>query len=477
MPAPTIGPDLRERLGFECGCQPASVGILGGGALGLAAALRLAEGGCTVTLLEREPQLGGLAAGFKVGPSTLEKFYHHIFKTDRTIIRFIREMDLASNLEWSRPNTSVLQSGRIYSLGSIGALLRLRLLPFPARLRFIASMALLKVTPDERVFRGRRAAPWMKRLMGRRIFDIMWEPMLRGKFGARADDIAMSWLWSRVHERSLSLGYLCGGFQRLYDALGERIRALGGSVLLGTTVTAIRTGKQGPVVQTEDGAEFQFDRLLVTLPTRAFTRLAPDLPEAWVKRYPGPDHYGAQVAIVGLDREFLNGVYWLNINDRDLPFLALVEHTNFRSIVEYGGLHLLYLGNYLPMDHPLFRESDDTVRASIEQALLRIRPDFDRSWIKSFWIFKAPYAQPIVTVNYVDDLPPHRTPIRGVFLANMAHVYPQDRGQNYSLELGERMARTILHDVHPGRPATVGSDRGAGGGGPLGCDTRGLTMA
>jgi hypothetical protein len=49
-----------------------------------------------------------------------------------------------------------------------------------------------------------------------------------------------------------------------------------------------------------------------------------------------------------------------------------------------------------------------------------------------------------VTTNYLDCLPPHRTPLPGVYLANMAHVYPQDRGQNYSLRLGERMARLIL---------------------------------
>ena len=56
------------------------------------------------------------------------------------------------------------------------------------------------------------------------------------------------------------------------------------------------------------------------------------------------------------------------------------------------------------------------------------------------WLF----AQPIVTTEYLSTLPPHRTPLPGVFLANMAHVYPQDRGQNYSLRLGERMARMML---------------------------------
>src|ERR1051326_1097043 len=89
------------------------IGVLGGGALGLAAALRLAQAGHQVTLIEREPQLGGLAAGFKVGPTSLEKFYHHIFRTDTTIIGFIRELGLADRLLWGRPNTSTPAGGRI----------------------------------------------------------------------------------------------------------------------------------------------------------------------------------------------------------------------------------------------------------------------------------------------------------------------------------------------------------------------------
>jgi protoporphyrinogen oxidase len=422
------------------------VGVLGGGALGLAAALRLAQAGRHVTLLEREPQLGGLAAGFSVGPNYLEKFYHHVFRTDTTIIGFIRELGLEDRLLWGQPNTSTLSRGRIVSLGGIPDLLRLPLLPPADRFRFLAGMAVLKAIPNETIFKGWTAARWMPRLMGRRVYDVMWEPILRGKFGARADEIAMSWLWSRVHERSLRLGYLRGGFQLLYDAFGERIRSLGGTVLTGASVTAIRRQDGRTEVHTEAGDVHVFDQLLATVPTRLFARLAEGLPAGFIERYPGPEHFGAHVLILGLDRQLVPGVYWLNINDRDLPFLALVEHTNFLPPADYGGLHLVYLGNYLPMDHPLFGQSDDEVLELFIAAVRRIRPDLDRAWVQRHWVFRAPYAQPIVTTSYLKTLPPHRTPLPGVYLANMAHVYPQDRGQNYSLRLGERMAQMMLAD-------------------------------
>src|SRR4030081_698752 len=93
-------------------------GVFGGGAVGVGAALRLAQAGRRVTLIEREPQLGGLAAGFRVGPNNLEKFYHHIFRTDTTIIAFIRELGLDQHLIWGQPNTSTFAGGRIVSLGT-----------------------------------------------------------------------------------------------------------------------------------------------------------------------------------------------------------------------------------------------------------------------------------------------------------------------------------------------------------------------
>src|SRR6266568_4217858 len=102
------------------------IGVLGAGALGLGAALRLAQAGHQVEVLEREPNPGGLVAGFSVGPSYLEKFYHHLFKTDRTIIALIEELGLGERLVWERPDTSLLYNGRLWGLDSAPDVLRFR---------------------------------------------------------------------------------------------------------------------------------------------------------------------------------------------------------------------------------------------------------------------------------------------------------------------------------------------------------------
>src|SRR5215217_4509344 len=93
------------------------VGVLGGGAAGLTAAMRLAQRGAKVTLIEKEEVLGGLAAGFKVGDNGvyLEKFYHHLFRSDKEIQALIEELGLGDKLEWLDQYTATLYHGRFYS--------------------------------------------------------------------------------------------------------------------------------------------------------------------------------------------------------------------------------------------------------------------------------------------------------------------------------------------------------------------------
>ncbi|HYL41385.1 MAG TPA: FAD-dependent oxidoreductase, partial [Candidatus Binatus sp.] len=287
------------------------------------------------------------------------------------------------------------------------------------------------------------AASWLRSTMGRRGFEVVWDPLFRSKFGDAADEIALPWFWARVHDRTASLGYLDGGFQLLYERLRERVLELGGSVLLGAEVTAIASRDARLAVAVRHGqaaAELALDAVLSTLPTRLTCRLCVDLPPSYRERHDWPRAYGAHCLILGLDRP-LTDVYWLNLNDPGFPFMAVVEHTNLRSPEEYGGLHLLYLANYRPMDDPIYGASAEQLVADWTDALRRLNPDFSPDWIRASWVQAAPFAQPIVTTDYQQHIPPFDTPVPGLFVANMFQVYPHDRGQNYSIALAEDVVR------------------------------------
>ncbi len=188
--------------------------ILGGGALGLMTAYRLAKAGQPVMVLEQETTAGGLAAGFRAGDSWLEKFYHHLFRSDTYAIKLIEELGLGDRLEWSRPRTVSLVGGQIHQLDSPMTLLSFTPWRIDERLRVGAVVAFIKVA-NPAWLEGKTAAAWLRRWMGKRPYEMVFEQLFVGKFGAMHDQIALPWFWARFHDRTTSLGYLRGGFQLL----------------------------------------------------------------------------------------------------------------------------------------------------------------------------------------------------------------------------------------------------------------------
>jgi len=422
------------------------IAVLGGGATGLTLAYRLTQAGQQVVVYEREAEPGGLASGTKINGTSIEKFYHHIFKTDTAITRVIHELGLGDRLLWLRPVTSNLLGGRPHALDSAISLLRFGPLPFVDRLRLGMCIAFLKATSNYHRFEHVTAAQWCRQWMGKRAFDTIVAPLLRSKFGVRAEDILMSWLWSRFHERTTYLGYMRFGFQALYDKLAAAVSERGGVLHFGTQVDSVERTTQGDFVVAAGERGGHYDRVVSTLPTRVTFRVVRGLPEAFRARYDYGEAFGAQCLIVTLDRQF-GDVYWLSVNDPGYPFLVLVEHTNLVPPEDYGGAHILYLGNYLPMDDPRMRLSADEVMQSYIPAIQRINPAFQPEWITGSRLFVAPFAQPVVTQDFPAHIPPNRTPLPGFYMANMFQVYPQDRGQNYAIAMAERVARQVLADA------------------------------
>jgi protoporphyrinogen oxidase len=167
------------------------------------------------------------------------------------------------------------------------------------------------------------------------------------------------------------------------------------------------------------------------------------LPDAYAAKLRSIEYYAALCLVLELDRPF-SPYYWTNVADRDLPFIGLIEHTNFVEPERYGGRRFLYVSNYLPHGHELLGRSMDEVLDRYEPGLRRVNPGFERSWVRQSWLFREPAAQPIVTVGYKDRIPALQTGVPGLVLANTTQVYPEDRGTNYAVRLGEDAARAVL---------------------------------
>lgn len=414
------------------------LGIAGAGATGLTAAFDAVKAGHDVTVLEASPELGGLAASVEVGGTPLERFYHHSFKTDRAMIDLVRELGLGDKLRFHRPPTGVYFDGRMHPFGTPAEMLKFPALSLLDRVRFGASSAALKAVRNGQRFNSVRALDWMRRWAGERVTSTIWEPLLTGKFGDRARDISMAWLWARIHYRTFDLGYVHGGFEQVYRALLDAVTERGGKVEFGKPVDSIaQPGGQVEVTSGDD--RYEFDHLIVTVPQPVFAKAAGTESDdvLWRNQY-----LGATCFVLECDRSVIP-YYWLNINDTDFPFLAVVEHTNMVDRAEYGGRHVVYVGNYVPRDDWRFTTDPGELLESYLPWLRELNPAFDRSWILDWHFSRAGHAQPIVTPEYRELIPPHETSMPGVTLATMSQIYPQDRGQSYAIDMAHRITRHL----------------------------------
>lgn len=441
------------------------IAIIGAGAGGLSAAYDLSKAGHDVTIFEAGAEVGGLAAGFKAEgwDWTLEKFYHHWFSTDEAVLDLINEIGQAGKVQFEFPITSLWQSEGNYPLDQtwfgnpllsrMVNVLSLKPLPLLDRIRFGAVGLLLKLYRNGIALEKHTADAWLLRAVGRRAHELVWRPMLIGKFGPLYDRVNMAWFWARMYKRTAALGTFEGGFQAFLNALAEAVTAQGADLRLNTPVQGL-TRQAGGIEITLADETFKVDAVLSTTSPRLMARLAVGLPDEYTEKLNALQSMGALALVLALDRELMpDGTYWLNLpaNSPDkesnpFPFLALVEHTHYMDKAHYGGDHLIYCGDYLAPDHPFFKMDKDELSAHFLPALKKVNPDFSADWVRVSWLFKAPYAQPVPFVNHSEKIPDIRTPLAGVYFASMSQVYPWDRGTNYAVEIGRRAAQMMMAD-------------------------------
>jgi protoporphyrinogen oxidase len=416
----------------------------------------LTRRGHAVTIYEAGAEVGGLAAGFKAPhwDWTLEKFYHHWFQSDKSILGLIDELGWSDQVIFPRPYTVIYHAGRFHPFDSMFTNMPLFLIrhfsPIDV-IRFGLAGLYLRFWPRWQPLERVTAVEWARRWFGPRIYETLWKPLLVGKFGEENLKIVnMAWLWARLHSRTTRLGTFKGGFQAFLDRLAGVVRAQGADIRLNCAVKGIRKNADGTLaIESAAGAD-AYDAVMSTASPALMARLAPDLPAEYSERLRALKSMGAVVLILALDRP-LTKYYWHNLpKEAGFPFLSLVEHTNYIGPEHYGGDHLVYCGDYLNPDHEYFKLSKDELLQRFLPALPRFNPAFERDWIKDAWLWKTPYAQPIPPINHSRNIPAIRTPLRGLYFASMSQVYPWDRGTNYAVEIGRRTAQMIASDLERG---------------------------
>lgn len=426
--------------------------IIGGGMTGLAAAYLAAKQGKDVTIIEGNSQIGGLLNTFEINGGRLEHYYHHFFTQDAELHWLMKELGIEDKIFYKKTTMGVFRENKIYDFNGPLDLLKFKPVGLLDKIRFgLTSLYLGKVanwTQNE----GVSTLEWFYKWAGKRMTDALWKPMLDIKFGPYASQVPLAWMIGRLAQRLNSrkggderLAYIEGSWKTLLDTIVAKLKQMGVAILTNepleeliiedNTLKGVRTSKQRI-----DGGQF-----LVTIPSIYATKLKglENTPSLQKHGLGGEvEYFGAVCTILEL-KYSISPIYWMNVADEGFPFGGIIEHTNFIPKENFGGSHVVYLSRYFAMSEALASMSEEEIKATMIPPLKRINPAFSEEWIKNVHVFKTNTAATVCDLNFSERVPACKTEVEHLFLANMTHIYPDERSTNNAIRVAAEACKLM----------------------------------
>ena len=428
------------------------VDIIGGGVSGLATAYYLNKNSdyFHIRVWEKDLQLGGLAGAFQFDDFRLEKFYHHVYKNDFSLQNLIKELNLWDDFIWKQSSTGLYYSSRPYRFSSPMDVLSFKPLNICERFDFVKFILRTRFFRDWNELDEYCAKEFVIKFAGEKIYHVIWEPLLRGKFGDFAENISAAWLWRKLIDRNCrnkkgieELGYLKGSLSRVFESITKCLRASNHEVHLGTAVDKFEFDDQKKIVAIRV-AEKRLETDLVIccnqvphvlkLLTDDFSSYRQSLEQI---------SFLANVCLVMILDEPLAQFYWNNIMDKNCPFVGVIEQTNWTGVEEYRNKHLVYISAYVNHDDKRLNMTSDELLDYYLSYLQKFFPKFKKSIVRKSFVWSAPFAQSVVRVGYRKLIPKIQSPIDNMLLCTMAHIFPHDRQVSNSVEMAKKVVKVV----------------------------------
>jgi protoporphyrinogen oxidase len=423
--------------------------IIGAGPMGLVCALELLKHGEAVEIFEHDDRIGGMSASFDFDGLPIERFYHFICKTDEPLFELLRELGIEDKLRWTDTRMGFYCDGRLYPWGTPPALLAFDKLNLIDKLRYALHILVTKNTSNWKSLDRVGARQWLKTWLGERAYRVLWHRLLELKLHEYSDSFSAAWLATRIKRVALSrrsifqesLGFIEGGSETLLQRLREQIEGRGGRIHLRSPVQKVLTENNRVRGILNAGGEIEFARVISTVPIQYVPRLVPDLPEHFVARIRAIENIPVVCVVLKL-RQRLTENFWMNICDDSIEVPGLIEYSNLNP---GAGPAIVYAPFYLPKTHPKFSRDNAAFIEEVLGYLPRMNPEFRTDWVLATHCHRYEFAQTISPPGFYDMLPPMRTPIDGLLMADTAYYYPEDRSISESAEVGRRLAEAALN--------------------------------
>ncbi|HWU51425.1 MAG TPA: NAD(P)/FAD-dependent oxidoreductase [Tahibacter sp.] len=422
--------------------------IIGSGPMGLMAAMEILKAGHEVDVYERDDRIGGMSAAFDFDGLQIERYYHFVCKTDDPLFELMAELGIADTLKWTDTKMGFYCQGRLYKWGTPFALLGFDKLGWIDKFRYALHVMRTKSIKDWRALDQVGVTDWLKRNLGERAYDVLWERLFHLKFYEYKDQLSAAWLGTRIKRVALSrknlfqesLGYIEGGSETLLRKMQEFVLARGGRIHLSAPIERVNASAGKVESISVRGETIPFDGVVSTAPIQHVPRLVPDLPEAFAARIRALQNIPVVCVILKL-RQPLSENFWMNICDDGIEIPGVIEYSNLNP---NAGPAVVYAPFYMPKTHPKYARDDAAFIEEVLGYLPKLNPAFSRDWVLASHCHRYDYAQAVCPPGYYAMLPPMQTPIAGFCMADTAYYYPEDRSICESVKVAKALARVAL---------------------------------
>jgi protoporphyrinogen oxidase len=433
-----------------------TVAVVGGGMIGISAALELSRSDeYQVTLFEKRERLGGLSGWFQWKDVAWDRFYHVILSTDTVMLDLIKELGIEGDIFWRNTKSGFYRDGRLVSMSSVMDFLKFPFMTlwqkFRLGLGILYSTRIKNPSKLDRIY----VREWLTRVFGRRVYENIWEPLLRSKLGDAHERTSAAFIWATINRlygarssenKQEKMGHVRGGYKAILEAAEKRLKHAGVNIRTNREVESITTTENlhpSLDLMTLDGT-FTFDRVLVTVDCPSIMRMVGNCEaHSYWKQISNVEYLGLICVMLILDRE-LSPFYVINLLDKELPFTGIIEATNIVPTEEVGGKHIVYLPKYVPASDPLNNKQDDEIKALFLAALRKVFPCIEERHVLHCAVSREKYVQPIQELNFLRRIEGFATPIENLYIINTSMIYNSTLNNNSAVSLGKRAAMNLI---------------------------------
>ncbi len=428
------------------------IAVIGGGITGIAACLELAKkGDFEITLFEKEENLGGLSTWFDCDGVIWDKYYHVVLSTDSVTLAFISELGLEDQIFWRETKTGFYGQGKLVPMSTTLDFLRFPFMSlwqkFRMGLGIIYSARVSNSSRLDKIF----AREWLTKVFGRRVYENIWEPLLRSKLGDAREKTSALFIWATIQRlygarqgqsKKEQMGHIRGGYYTILQAATKKLEQAGVTLRTAEPVLEVQTSPEGHAIVTRNG-QYTFDKAIFTTDCPTTLNLLRPATAPYWENLAAIDYLSVFCVVFILSRK-LSPYYVINLLDKDLPFTGIIEPTNIISPEDTDGKHIVFLPKYAPATDSIHNCTNDEIMETFTRHLKNVFPDLEDSHILQKKLHKTRYVQPIQALEYQQNLPTFSTPIPGIYVVNTSMIINSTLNNNTAISLAKRCISHIL---------------------------------